>query len=134
MQNGWDIVIASREHFDSRIETSFKRWFIGRVFSILVNAFTGLEYRDTQCGFKLFSARAAEDIFSRTECMSMAFDVEALYLAKRLGYHCTDMPVTWINDTDSRVHLLRDSWSMLMDLTAIRKLHVGEKPLNKIPA
>lgn len=136
MRDGWDIVIASREHFDSKVDTSFKRWFIGRVFSLLVQAYTGLDYRDTQCGFKLFTARAAEDIFSRTECTSMAFDVEALYLAQKLTYHVTDMPVTWVNDQDSRVHLLRDSWPMLKDLTKIRQLHVSEKPLynKKVPA
>lgn len=126
-----DIVIASREHFDSRVDTSFKRWFIGRIFSLIVGAYTGMNYRDTQCGFKLFTMRAAEDIFSRTECTSLAFDVEALYIAKQLGYKCTDMPVTWVNDQDSRVHLLRDSWSMLLDVMRVRKLHANEKPLYK---
>jgi glycosyltransferase involved in cell wall biosynthesis len=123
MNFGWDIVIASREHFDAKVETSFKRWFIGRVYSMLVNAFTGMDYKDTQCGFKLFSARAAEDIFSRTECVSLAFDVEALYLARQLGYYCTDMPVPWVNDRDSRVNILRDSWLMFKDVSRIKKLH-----------
>lgn len=137
MQHGWDIVIASREHIDSEVTTSFSRYFIGRAFSGLVNLFTGLDYRDTQCGFKLFTAHAAEDIFKRTECTSMAFDVEALYLAQKLGYYCTDMPVRWVNDNDSRVRLARDSWLMLMDLIRIRKLHADAKPsykTKKIPA
>lgn len=134
-RDAWDIVIASREHFDSHVETSFKRWLIGRMFSALVNAFTGLEYRDTQCGFKLFNAHAAEDIFKRAQCTSMAFDVEVLYLAEQLGYYVTDMPVPWINDSDSRVHILRDSWLMFNDLTRIRKWHAKQKPAyKKIPA
>jgi dolichyl-phosphate beta-glucosyltransferase len=136
MEDGWDIVIASREHRDSDVDTSFKRWMIGRMFQGMVQTIIGLDYRDTQCGFKLFNAHAANDIFSLLQCNSMAFDVEVLYLAQQLGYYCTDMPVTWHNDPDSRVHILRDSWLMLKDLMQIKKLHVMDKPVyykKKIP-
>lgn len=128
MADGWDVVIASREHINSDVDTSFSRWVIGRVFSALARVCTGIDFLDTQCGFKLFTAQAAEDIFSRTECKSMAFDVEALYLAKILDYHAIDIPVTWINDRDSRVRILRDSLAMLRDLTRIRKIHEHEPP------
>ncbi len=136
MRDRWDIVIGSREHFDAHVETTFKRWAIGRMFSAMVNAITGLDYRDTQCGFKLFNASAAKDIFSRVECTSMAFDVEVLYLAMQLGYYCTDMPVRWVHDKDSRVRLLRDSWLMFNDILRIRKMHAHQKPAykTKIPA
>lgn len=130
-QGGWDVVIASREHFDSQVDTNFSRWFIGRVFHALVQGFTGLHYRDTQCGFKLFNKHAAEEIFSRTQCISMAFDVEVLYLAQRLGYYCTDIPIVWINDNESRVRIVRDSWHMLIDLLNIKKMHVNDVPLYK---
>ncbi len=135
-QDGWDIVIASREHVDSQVETSFKRWFIGRIFHGLVLALTGMDYHDTQCGFKLFNAHAAQEIFAHTECSSMAFDVEVLYLAQLYGYYATEIPVTWHNDTDSRVRIIRDSWLMLKDLIQIKKLHIKDKPLykQKIPA
>jgi dolichyl-phosphate beta-glucosyltransferase len=129
--DAWDVVIGSREHIDSRIETSFKRWFIGRVFQALVRVITGLDYPDTQCGFKLFNAHAAQDIFSRVQCTSMAFDVEVLYLAEQLGYYCTDMPITFFNDIDSRVRLVADSWLMLKDILRVRKLHRAEKPIYK---
>lgn len=141
IQDGWDVVIGSREHIDSQVETSFRRWFIGRMFSSLARIYTGIDFLDTQCGFKLFTAQAAEDIFSRTECKSMAFDVEALYLAKILDYHAIDIPVTWINDSDSRVRILRDSLAMWQDISRIRKIHASEppripisfQPQNKIP-
>jgi dolichyl-phosphate beta-glucosyltransferase len=123
-RNGYDIVIASREHRSSQVETSFKRWAIGRVFHMLVRATTGLYYQDTQCGFKLFTARAAQEIFSRSQCDSMAFDVEALYLADRLGFYTNEIPVEWRNEKDSRVRLVRDSWSMLKDLVRIKNTHV----------
>lgn len=138
MQDGWDVVIASREHLDSKVETSFKRWLIGRVFQGIVQMFLPeMNYRDTQCGFKLFTARAANDIFPRVECTSMAFDVEVLYLAYQLEYYCTDIPVTWHNAPDSRVRLVRDSWLMLRDVIHIKRLHADVVPSykqKKIPA
>jgi len=132
MEDGWDIVIGSREHFEAKVETTFKRWFIGRVFQGVVKACCDeLVYKDTQCGFKLFTAHAANDIFPRLECASMAFDVEVLYLANHLGYYCTDMPVTFVHNPDSRVRLVRDSWLMLRDVLRIRKLHAGVRPSYK---
>lgn len=135
-QDGYDIIIGSREHRDSRVETSFKRWLIGRIFHLLTLTFTGINFSDTQCGFKLFNAHAADEIFSRVECTSMAFDVEALYLAQVLGYYVTEIPVTWNNDKDSRVRLFRDSWMMFIDLLKIKKIHSKLKPLHneKVPA
>ena len=134
-KNGWDILIGSREHKDARVQTTSKRWLIGRIFQLLVRSFTGLHYSDTQCGFKLFNGSAAEHIFSHVQCTSMAFDVEVLYLADKLGYYCTELPVTWQNDPDTRVRLLADSWSMLKDLARIRKLHSQAQPeYKKIPA
>jgi dolichyl-phosphate beta-glucosyltransferase len=135
--DAWDIVIGSRAHLDAKIETTFKRWMIGRVFQFIVRLSTGLDYADTQCGFKLFNAHAAQDIFSRVQGTSMAFDVEVLYLAQQLGYYCTDIPITFYHDPDSRVRLVRDSWLMLQDVLKVRRLHSNEKPLykeNKLPA
>jgi dolichyl-phosphate beta-glucosyltransferase len=135
-KDGWDIVIGSREHPESQVETTSKRWLIGRIFQLLVLSLTGLHYRDTQCGFKLFNGSAAEKIFSHAQCTSMAFDVEVLYLADKFGYYATEMPITWHNDPDTRVRLVRDSWLMLKDLVRIRKWHRQAQPeyKEKIPA
>jgi dolichyl-phosphate beta-glucosyltransferase len=135
-RDGWDIIIGSREHPDSLVATTSKRWAIGRIFHLMVRTLTGLAYHDTQCGFKLFHGSAAEKIFSCMQCTSMAFDVEVLYLADKLGYYCTEIPVRWENDSDSRVRLLADSWAMLRDLVTIRKNHRQMQPeyKTKIPA
>lgn len=118
-----DIVIGAREHPDSRVKTSFKRYIIGRIFSLATSVFVPMKmkYRDTQCGFKLFNRSAAEDIFSRVECLSMAFDVEVLYLAEQLEYTVAELPVIWDNDKDSRVRLFSDGWFMLNDLMHIQR-------------
>ncbi len=61
--------------------------------------------RDTQCGFKLFRRDVAREVFSRTTVDRFAFDVEALLLARRLGYRIAEVPVLWFNSPDTRVGL-----------------------------
>ena len=60
---------------------------------------------DTQCGFKGFTAKAAQEIFARCTINQWAFDVEVLVIAKKHGYTIKEIPVTWINDKESKVRL-----------------------------
>lgn len=76
--------------------------------------------RDTQCGFKLFEAKAARDIFQRSVLNGFSFDVEILHLARRLGYPVTEVPVTWIFRGGSKVKPLRDGVKILIDTIRIR--------------
>ena len=76
---------------------------------------------DSQCGFKLFSGQAARDIFQRVTLAGWAFDVEALYIARLLGYQIGELPVEWKHDPESRVSPLRDAWIMFWDLRKIKK-------------
>jgi dolichyl-phosphate beta-glucosyltransferase len=69
----------------------------GRLFNVAVRLATGLPFRDTQCGFKLFETRAACEIFRRQRIERFGFDVEALFLARRLGYSVVEIPVRWNN-------------------------------------
>lgn len=77
----------------------------GRLFNLLVRVLAVSGIRDTQCGFKLFRADAAREIFSRATVDRFAFDVEALLLARRLGYAIAEVPVLWFNSPDTRVGL-----------------------------
>jgi dolichyl-phosphate beta-glucosyltransferase len=74
---------------------------------------------DTQCGFKLWSARAAAEDFARAKSDGFSFDVELLYLARRRGRRIAEIPVSWRNDAASRVTLARGSAAFL-DLLRIR--------------
>jgi len=119
-----DVVIGSREVVPANVRTTPKRYLIGRAFHALVRDLTpGI--RDTQCGFKLFHQDAARAIFERCQINGMAFDVEALYLARLLGYDIHEMPVSWTHDADSRVRLVGDSLSMLWDVINIPTRHAG---------
>jgi len=77
----------------------------GKLFNLLVRFLAVSGIRDTQCGFKLFRKDAAREVFSRATVDRFAFDVEALLLARRLGYPIAEVPVLWFNSPDTRVGL-----------------------------
>jgi dolichyl-phosphate beta-glucosyltransferase len=76
---------------------------IGRFFNLLMRIATGLPFHDTQCGFKLFEAAAAREIFSRQRLDGFGFDVEVLYIARHLGYKCLEVPVRWNDVAGTKV-------------------------------
>lgn len=117
----YDIVIASRKQKDSRIieKQNFFRVTAGNIFPILVKFFLLPEIKDTQCGFKLFR-KSAIRIFKRQRIMGWAFDVEILFIAKKLGYSIKEKGVTWVNDKSSKVSLIRDSIRMLYEIIKIK--------------
>ena len=129
-----DVIIGSREMPESTVHTSISRRVIGRAFHALI---TGMipNVPDTQCGFKLFHQIAAMEIFGRLKLTGLAFDVEVLYLARRLGYEIAKVPVHWQADGETRVDLVHDSARMLRDVLTIPSLHRADCPVKKeLPA
>jgi dolichyl-phosphate beta-glucosyltransferase len=104
-EQGYDVVIASRAHPLSRIEVHQPafRENVGRLFNLLVRLTVLPGLRDTQCGFKLFSAEAAQAAFGAARLDGFAFDVEVLFVARRRGFRIAEVPTVWRNDTASRV-------------------------------
>ena len=103
------VVIGSRAMDRSLIgvRQPFFRDRIGRLFNLLMRVVTGLPFRDTQCGFKLFETKAARAIFSRQQLNGFGFDVEILFIARRLGYQCIEVPVRWNDVAGTKVNLWR---------------------------
>lgn len=92
----FDVAIGSRAAIGSTVrQASLSRTYGGRAFNACVRAITGLRWRDTQCGFKGFTRRGADEIFSRTTTDGFGFDVEVLLLADRLGLKVCEIPVDW---------------------------------------
>jgi len=119
--NGYDIAIASREaHGAVRYNEPPYRHVVGRVFNLLIRALTLPDLHDTQCGFKCFRAPVAEDLFQRQTLGGWAFDVELLFIARKLGYRIVELPIPWYFNPDSKISVLRDSYRMAMDLIGIR--------------
>jgi dolichyl-phosphate beta-glucosyltransferase len=101
----------------------FYREFMGKTFNKFVQMMVIKGIKDTQCGFKGFTAAAAEEIFSKAKIDGFSFDVEALYLAKKAGMKIDEVPVEWYNDDRSKVNPITDSISMLIEIFKIKKLH-----------
>ncbi|HSY38194.1 MAG TPA: dolichyl-phosphate beta-glucosyltransferase [Polyangia bacterium] len=77
--------------------------------------------RDTQCGFKAFTAPVAKDLFSRATIDGWAFDLEVLALARRLGHCVVEVGVAWKDDRRSRVRPWRDLWRVIGEAAAIKR-------------
>ncbi len=117
-----EIAIASRAIKGARLEVRqpFHREMMGRAFNLLVQAIALPGIKDTQCGFKLFTSRAAEELFPRQTLDRWSFDVEILLMARRRGWRVVEVPVRWIDNPQSRVSPLRDSWRVLVDTVKLR--------------
>lgn len=81
------------------------REYAGRVFNMIMRVITGLPYLDTQCGFKLYHASAAKEIFPRQQLDGFSFDVEDLVIARVLGFRAIEVPVRWNNAEGTKVSL-----------------------------
>jgi glycosyltransferase involved in cell wall biosynthesis len=116
------IVIASREAPGAiRYDEPAYRHITGRVFNGLIRALVLPGLQDTQCGFKMFRADVAEDLFKRQTLMGWSFDVELLYIAGLRGLQVVEIPIPWYFNPESKVNVLRDSWRMFRDLLLIRR-------------
>lgn len=119
---GFDIAIGSRALSDSKIIVSqpFYRKTMGKIFNILVRLLIFKGIKDTQCGFKCFTSKVANEVFSRCKIDGFSFDVEILLIAKKHGFKITDIPVQWVNSPESRVHPVKHSLAMIKELLQIR--------------
>ena len=116
------VAIASREAKGAkRVDEPEYRHLIGRAFNLLVKLIVLPGVEDSQCGFKWFSAEAAQRIFPLQTMSGWSFDVEVLAIARELGYTITEVPVTWYYQKGSRINVLKDSWRMFRDLWRIRR-------------
>jgi dolichyl-phosphate beta-glucosyltransferase len=122
LRKKYDVIIGSRALKGSKIKIKqpFYRVLMGKVFNLFVNLLVVWGIKDTQCGFKLFKRDAAQKIFKKQSFNGFGFDVEVLFIAKKLGYRIREMPVVWINSPDTKVSAVKDSIMMFVDLLRIR--------------
>ena len=123
------VAIGSRAVDQStvRVRQPFYRVAMGRFFNVLVRLLAVPGIADTQCGFKLFSRSAAREVFPRLAVDRFAWDVEALGVARKLGYEVAEIPVLWFNSADSRVTLVGGAQAYL-DLLRIALRVARTKP------
>jgi dolichyl-phosphate beta-glucosyltransferase len=115
---GFGGAIGSRAVDRSTVEVpqGWRRRTMGKTFNALVRLFTGLPFKDTQCGFKLLDRSAFGPVFSMARVDRFSYDVEILMLARLQGVRVAEVPVIWRDSPISKVGMLRDSSQMLWDV------------------
>src|SRR6202521_4282151 len=121
-EQGYDAAIGSRALDRSLIEVhqSAFREQAGALFNRLVRQIAGLEFSDTQCGFKAFRRERTRIIFEQQRIESFGFDPEILFLAKRHGLRVAEIPVRWSHNPATKVNVIRDGIRMFLELLVIR--------------
>jgi glycosyltransferase involved in cell wall biosynthesis len=99
---------------------SLLRQFVGRAYNVLLRLLLRLPYKDTQCGLKACTRRAAEVIFTRQQIEGWGFDPEVLFIARKFGLKMTEVAVEWANDDRSKINPIVDGVKMFYELLTIR--------------
>ena len=122
LEQGADVVIGSRPLKESKLEVRqpIHREAFGRISNGIVQLVGVRGIKDTQCGFKLFTQRSAQEIFKRCKMRGFSFDMEVLMIARDLGLRIDEVPIRWADQAGSKVVLWRDAPKVLMDLFKMR--------------
>jgi len=121
-EDGYDVAIGSRLASQSEITRSIKRRVLTRGYNTIIKAMFLTRFSDAQCGFKAVSRAAAQRIVPLIEDNNWFFDTELLILAEKAGYRVKDVPVQWVEDTDTRVKIAA---TVLEDLRGLLRLRLG---------
>lgn len=122
LKAGYHIAIGSRALKESeiRIHQPLYRQLMGKIFNLLVRVLILDGFKDTQCGFKVFTKEAALKIIKRQKIERFSFDVEMLYIARKHGYQIKEVPVRWHDHPVRNIRLMQDGSRMIIDLIRIR--------------
>ncbi len=118
----YDIAIGSRaaEGAQESNKSLLRRIFSGGL-RMMVKYVLGINVRDTQCGFKLYTAEAAQRLHQAQTMMGFSFDLEILYLAAKYGYTIAEVPVSWIDAPGSKVNPTKEAKRFIKDMAAIKR-------------
>lgn len=116
------IVISSRYLPESTIRRAqpLARRILSRAGNLAIRLLVGLQFTDTQNGFKLFRRQEGQDVFARLTITRWGFDIEVLVIARERGYSVVEVPVSWYDDAESKLRAGRDAWRTLRELLRIR--------------
>jgi dolichyl-phosphate beta-glucosyltransferase len=119
----FDVTFGSRALDRSLIGTHqpWQREQGGRVVNLMIRTLSGLDFADTQCGFKAFNMAKFRPLLDVMTIDRFGFDVEFLYVAKLHGLRLAEIPVRWNDVEGSKVSALRDTRRMVNELLQIRR-------------
>ncbi|MCA1223026.1 bifunctional glycosyltransferase family 2/GtrA family protein [Streptomyces sp. 8L] len=128
-----DLAIGSRLARTSRVVRGPKREFVSRAYNVILKSSLSARFSDAQCGFKAVRADVAARLLPMVEDTGWFFDTEMLVLAERAGLRIHEVPVDWVDDPDSRVHIVRTAVEDLKGVWRVgRALAVGALPLDRL--
>ncbi|WP_432066861.1 glycosyltransferase [Streptomyces sp. C10-9-1] len=128
-----DLAIGSRLAHSSRVVRGPKREFISRAYNLILKSSLSARFSDAQCGFKAIRSEVAERLLPMVEDTGWFFDTELLVLAERAGLRIHEVPVDWVDDPDSTVHLVSTAAEDLKGVWRVgRALAVGALPLDRL--
>jgi putative flippase GtrA len=130
-----DLAIGTRLHRGSRVVRGAKREFISRSYNLMLRHTLSTRFSDAQCGFKAIRREVAVHLLPLVEDNGWFFDTELLVLAERSGLRIHEVPVDWIDDPDSRVHIVNTAMADLRGIARLaRAFATGKLPLNDLRA
>jgi glycosyltransferase involved in cell wall biosynthesis len=128
-----DIAIGTRLARGSRVTRGIRREVVSRSYNALLHAVLSTRFSDAQCGFKAIRADRARVLLPHVADTGWFFDTELLVLAERCGLRIHEVPVDWVEDTDSRVHVVATAWQDVRGVIRLRRaLASGELDLASI--
>ncbi|MEU1277022.1 dolichyl-phosphate beta-glucosyltransferase [Streptomyces sp. NPDC005805] len=128
-----DLAIGSRLARSSRVVRGPKREFVSRAYNLILRGSLAARFSDAQCGFKAIRADVAARLLPLVEDTGWFFDTELLVLAERAGLRIHEVPVDWIDDPESSVHLVRTAVEDLKGVWRVgRALAAGALPLDRL--
>lgn len=128
-----DLAIGSRLARSSRVVRGPKREFISRAYNLILRGSLAARFSDAQCGFKAIRKDVAERLLPLVEDTGWFFDTEMLVLAERAGLRIHEVPVDWVDDPNSTVHILKTATEDLKGVWRVgRALATGTLPLDRV--
>ncbi len=121
ISGGFEIGIGSRLLKASTTRRSIRREVVSRGYNLLVKTFFATKFSDAQCGFKAITRPVADALLPVVTDTGWFFDTELLVIAEKLGYRIFDLPVSWVEDMDSRVKIVRTAVDDIKGLIRVRR-------------
>ena len=125
IERGYDVAIGSRHVKGARVQRSLRRDFLSRIYNLMIRTMFLVPFKDAQCGYKVLSRRAARSLVPMVKDNHWFFDTELLIIASKWDYRIREVPVEWVEDTNSRVKVFSTAWE---DIKGLLRLRFGGIP------
>lgn len=125
IERGYDVAIGSRHVKGSRVQRSLQRDVLSKGYNLMIRTMFLVQFKDAQCGYKVLSRRAARSLVPMVKDNHWFFDTELLIIASKWDYKIREVPVEWVEDSNSTVRVFRTVWE---DIKGLLRLRFGGVP------